>query len=276
MKRIFFLLFMPIFCNAIFCDEIVYVVTQDTELSLERNNMYKEKIKEGETVFYQGGIRDVHIVSFSPLQTEPEILVRTERGVRGWIFEKYLVLQDSPELPAMITERPWIYSFYQQFISGAKKEKMFDYEPFWRDGYDDYMNRWLDWEHFDDYDPWWLAVDPTKFFIQNNMITIWPILLRHTIFFAIANRQQDADVISLRVVCASNGTMRDGSILIPSYLNRFNEGYTYQLTFKVDGDYMDVFVNNETKEIATLISVDDYFGEAVHNYFQNKPIDLTR
>jgi hypothetical protein len=127
------LILFAMYGNA-YCDDTIYVVTQDTRLSVEQNNMIKSEIKKGETVLFRWKARDVDIVSFDPIITEPEILVKTEKGESGWIWAKHILLQNSFALPAAITEKNWVYSFYQQVIMKSEKEVLFDYVPFWRLG----------------------------------------------------------------------------------------------------------------------------------------------
>jgi len=57
---------------------------------------------------------------------------------------------------------------------------------------------------------------------------------------------------------------------------RFSEGNIYRLILKIDGDYMDIFVDDDAESIATLIGVDEHFGMSIIGFFRGSMVDLSR
>jgi len=118
------------FYGAVHGIDIVYVVTQDSQLR-ELGNLLRMvgNVYEGDIVFFQGRI--------TTRQGAFEFLVRNERGQEGWIGTRNITLRDSPPLPAFVTDRTWVPSYYQRFLlGGSEREDLFYHEPVWLDEYD--------------------------------------------------------------------------------------------------------------------------------------------
>jgi len=262
-KGFFFALIVLLFSSYIYCDDIAYVVTQDSHLLLNRTML--TILSKGDVVFFQGRM-DISIpVSFT--HQEHEVFVRTEQGREGWISEKHILLRDSQPLAASIVERHWIYSFYQKFLIGYEKEVLFDNEPFWRNEWNDFSKTDITlWN-----EPWWSRVDPTRFVIRNNLVRIVGIYALGSVSFMTINQHQKADSIVLNVLCVRNPNIHPENHLV----RRFSEGTIYRLTFRFDGDYMDVFVDDDMESIATLIGVEDNILVAVDNFFRGVEVDLS-
>jgi len=131
MKKIVLLVlvFVAFFGNAL-CEDIAYVVTQDTNLRPPNSLVGSAgTVQKGDIVYFNGKIT-------SNLGAK-EVLVMNKKGQEGWINSLNIFLKDSKPLPNSIIKRLWIPHYYQQFLQGIKKEEMFNYEPFWRDEYDE-------------------------------------------------------------------------------------------------------------------------------------------
>ena len=253
-----------------YSDEIEYVVTQDTYLDSDNAWEAALPISAGETVYFEGGMDIFHNRDYGSLFAL-NFSVRTEQGRTGWINAGHVSLKNTLPLPGYITEKRWIYSFYQQFLLGYPRETLFDHEPFWRDDFTEFAWRTdLDLA----INPWYRAVSPTTFDIRDNLILMENIYARRFIHFAVAGWHEDADAIILSVICVN---MNYNTDLQNRLINRFGEGGTYRLTLKIDGDYMDVFVDDDGQLVATLIGVDDYFATAVEDFFHDETkADLSR
>jgi len=145
MKRIVLLVlvFIAFYGNA-FCDDIIYMVTKETILRNQRNQVSSVMtLQKGETVSFQGEILPRKVVPFP--QHSLDILVKTKQGNIGWIENENVLLKDYLPLPQSVAKRYWIYSFYQQFVSGAEKEMLFNYEPFWRDEFRKFASTEMIW-----------------------------------------------------------------------------------------------------------------------------------
>ena len=187
MKRIFLLVLVFIaFCGKAVCEDIAYVVTQDSNLRPPNSLVGSVgTVKKGDIVYFQGKI-DKQVHSF-------DFLVRTEKGQEGCIDEKYILLRDSKSLPNAITGKTWIVSYYQQFLQGVKKEKLFDYEPFWRDVFDEIHS------HLPEPPEWWEKVFPMGFDIMNKHIIGG--VYQGYINFAIISQKSESNDLILDVLC---------------------------------------------------------------------------
>jgi len=272
MKRIILLVlvFVVYYGNAV-CEEITYVVTQDTQLSGENNNLLKTPINEGILVFFQGRTRSSKIVASYPdipiTQYENEILIRTERGDRGWIMTSHILLLENQPLSISITDKIWIQSYYQQFLlEGAEKEKLLQYEPFWTNIQEEFL------QDDPNLPPWWTNVAVTNFVIQNNIIKINRIYISDSRTFITISQRNENDSVKLNVL-----NLGEMNFVRQAPLNRkFIEGNTYRFTLKLDGDYMDIIIDDDSQAIATLVGVDAYFQREVINFFRDETVNLSR
>jgi len=51
---------------------------------------------------------------------------------------------------------------------------------------------------------------------------------------------------------------------------------TYSLTLRIDGDYMDMFVDDDAEPIATLVGVNEHFWRSVNDFFNDRDVDMSR
>jgi hypothetical protein len=264
MKQVFlFALIMPMLCSAIFCDEIVYVVTQDSVLDRISGGV-AARVSEGERVFSQGKIRGNIGVGINPVF---EILVKTEQGQEGWIQANHILLENNQPLFDSVSAKRWIFSYYQDIIFERRRDSLYKYEPFWRDDYDDTVKgTWIEG------DPWWWRFYPTDFYIRDNFIDIDNILCLDNIDFVTTKQEQNNTAILIQCICTHKS-----NFLPQTYWNTIsNEGETYKFIFKTDGDYMDVFLDDNPVKICTLIGVDDYFVNGIVGIVKEEYVDLTR
>ena len=248
-------------CSNTYSEEITYIATQKSHLrTTVQSDGIVAYVKEGETLSFQGRIT----TNFDAF----ELLVRNSRGQEGWIDARHVILQGSLLLSASVTERVWVPSHYQRFcMPGAEKEDMFNYEPLWRDEYDiltmDYLAP----------DPWWGFAGGTSFIIRDNLVRIRGIPISDVVYFATAFQWHDAGTVTLDVLCEGMTNSVPNSRLN----RRLSVGGTYRLTLRIDGDYMDVFVDGDVEAIASLVGVNSYFAESVRDFFyDDKAIDLSR
>ncbi|MDR0321600.1 MAG: SH3 domain-containing protein [Treponema sp.] len=279
MKKVFLFAFiMSMLCNAIFCDdtaneitqsnEIVYMVIQESRLDDPETGRGIAIISEGEQVFYQGRIKVSTRNIRSGVNGTNEILVRTEQGQEGWIEANHILLKDNQPLSSSVAARRWIFSYYQDIIFERQGVALYKYEPFWLDDY----NEAVKYTAIGGL-PWWgFFNNPTEFYIRNNLVMIKAILLSDYIDFATTKQEQDNTSILIQCICTYKR-----SLCPQSHWNTiFNTGEMYQFVFKIDGDYMDVFLDDNPVKICTLIGVDDYFMNVVTGIVQGEYVDLTR
>jgi hypothetical protein len=272
MKKLFFVFaFIIMYCTA-YCDDIVYIVTQNTGIKQGHSTRQTRAVREGEKVFFQGNIRAVSGTLGLGVRREFEMFIRTERGEEGWIDARHILLQNNQLLSDSTTAKTWIYSYYQEIILEQKRETVFKHEPFWRDQYRDYVRHDFHMSNT----PWWVFFHPVCFYFRNNLTSIIPIFVGDYMDFATTKQEQDDAPILLRVICIEKHSMSPQTY--QDYLTKFfNEGETYQLLLRIDGDYMDVFVNDNPTKICTLIGVDEYFVRSVANIIRgDEAVNLSR
>jgi hypothetical protein len=112
-----------------------------------------------------------------------------------------------------------------------------------------------------------------RFAIIDSFVLVSGIFVNDSIDFATISQLYDDGTVTLHVLCTWKS-----NVLPQSPLNiRFSEGETYRLTFRIDGDYMDFFIDDDEEATATLVGVDGYFREAVREFFQHgTKADLSR
>ena len=260
-KRILAVLILFVLCGTALCQEIEYVVTEDSNLT--RNYSTTATVKKGDAVFFQGIIGGRETSAGS---NEYSISVRNAQGQEGWISSKHILLRDNRPLPSQITGKIWIPDYYQRFIAGSPKEALFDHEPLWRDEFDKV------WDPMNGSEWSWFA-GSMRFAIIDSFVLVSGIFVNDSIYFATISQKYDNGTVTLHVLCTWKS-----NVLPQSPLNiRFSEGETYRLTFRIDGDYMDFFIDDDEEATATLVGVDGYFREAVREFFQHgTKADLSR
>ena len=268
MKKSFLVFILIALYSTAYCDDIVYIVIQNTDIQLGSSLLRTTTVREGEMVFFQGRIRG------NPDNGNNrgyEIFVRTEREEEGWINPGHILLQDNQPLSNLVTSKNWIYSYYQEIILEQKRETVFKHEPFWRDQYRDYVGN--DNHSYDTH--WWEFFYPKNLNLQNNFATMNTLIVDFIDFATIKQDQNDISIL-LQVICAGKNVAHPQTY--QDYLTSlFNEGEKYRLSFVIDGDYMDVFVNDNPTKICTLIGVDDYFVESIVGIVrEGEAVDLSR
>ena len=262
-EKVLFVLILISFLYNGYCDDIIYVVTQNSDL-IHPNELLRRVaiVQKSEIVFFRGRI-DSRPHGF-------EFFVRTEQGQEGWINARHIIPHGSLPLPDSISGRFWIPEYYQKFVLGYQKEALFEYEPFWRDEYHKHTEGWNGWG---DQDLWWQWAGNMRFIIRDSLVRISGLYVSEDISFANISQRQYGNNFILNVKCEwkSNFTPQNRFIM------RFNEGEAYRLTFRMDGDYMDVFVDNDNEKLTTLVGVNEYFRKAVWDFFyDDKEIDLSQ
>jgi len=258
MKKIIFNILIFISIN-LYCEDITYIVTNDSFLSYPDMQGRIASVKKGDILYFSGRIRsnlDIY-----------EILVNNNDGQEGFINSGHILLINSLKLPYSITDRLWIPCYYQQFLLGYPKETLFDFEPLWRD---DYYEHTYGWGYSQD--PWWWSAGMTHFIIKNNIIIIADLYVNDFIRFANISQNYENDTVILVALCEYKN-----NISPQNNLNKiFNIGNIYKLILKIDGDYIEIFLDETSEKIAALVGVDKYFQRSINNYFHGESVELSR
>ena len=259
-KGILFLLILFAIYGNTYCEDIAYLVTKDSHLRRgDHEGPIIGNVSAGETVFSQDRISPSYAERYAY-----SIYVKTEQGREGFIDARNILLKDNQSLPASVTNKVWIPSYYQQFLRGVEKERLFNFEPSWRDEYYEDTKYWYGTE------PMWSYAGSTYYNIHNNLIYIKNLYVQNYIAFLTVSQQYNLNTITISVICLEKSDFTPNSLSI-----MFNEGESYILTLRIDGDYMDVYVNDNKEKIATLVGVDEYFQKSIGNFFMGETVDLS-
>ena len=247
MKKAWLLILLFV-VNNIYCDDIIYIVTQESVLVNDNNS--RTQVKEGDILYYHGRADlDTYLSGYN-------IYVKTVNGNEGYINLDHIMLQTSERLSGNIVEKHWIFSYYLEIIANNNGEALFNNEPFWQNDYETYALR------NDGYSSHWsLRFSPTCFFIQDKLTHVYDVPLKDSFLLVHKSQEKTNNTITLQVICTGKSNRNQPEHPFLDFANN-NE---YLLLFKIDGDYMDVYLNDESNKIFTLIGVDENYIDIIQN-----------
>jgi len=139
MKRIVlfiscFLVFCFMFNEVLYCQD-VYFLNKPETLYEDYSPDYGivAELKSGDIIKIIG-----NIAAIGTGDNVSRVEVQTEKNVRGWLAVDSITVKDSLKLPDKITRDYLIHSYYLNVLSNGKKEKLFEYEPFWKNSFNNY------------------------------------------------------------------------------------------------------------------------------------------
>jgi hypothetical protein len=135
----------------------------------------------------------------------------------------------------------------------GKKRRFFTYDPFWRDEWG------IGPEAIEDYpgDEWELIFYPVTFYVSNSVVQIDNLYWGDLIDLIITSNKIDNAAANMVVSCF----YAIADYPEHQFHKRFQKGNAYSLVLKMDGDFVDVFVDNQ--HLCTLIAADNFLVEAV-------------
>ena len=250
-------------CGASLFAEDVYFTNRAESLYVDHDSRFGTvaRLDEG-TV-----IASFTSVSWATTGTDPLyiIKVQTESGLSGWLAADAISVKDSAELPAEITDYDWMQSYFLDVLRSGDRERLFVYEPFWRDyfvGDGDY-----------DRDSWTgYAQYPSTMLFRN--IFMWLNEWRYNYFQFINGRIEENDGAYLFDAVCVKKMMEFEEI---SFGSQFTGGEAVKFMLRPDGDYLDVYVNGT--KMFSLVRL----TEEISNQFINlvrvmdvkPPVDLS-
>jgi hypothetical protein len=193
--------------------------------------------------------------------------VRTENKGRGWLPIEAISIKDSVPLPESITNKMWIHSYYLDVLQSNNNETLFIYEPFWRDHFDKYKRDF----YMGDKDYSWYEIASISVLLFTN--------IHNRIFEYSGNRFEFINSKNERIDNSYNFFSNCFNIFKEfnesDLENYFSENESVKFSLIPDGDYLDVYVNNN--KFFTLVErtdeISDQFGQLMRWGINH---DLTR
>jgi hypothetical protein len=263
-KLVCFAILLCVVFAFVFGEDIIYEVTRETPLVTYRGRGEIRTLAKGEKLYNRG-----------KWELRPDgktnIRIVTEQGEDGSVNIDDILLVGSQVLPERIISKEWIYSFYQDILVERDREALFRHETFWRDSYPElaapipYFLGTYWWEHF----------YPTYFDIynnNNNIVVIGELFWGDSIYLMSIQQQQNKDIMTLEVIC----TAKRNDFPENPINKLFEEGNEYTIILKLDGDYMDFYVGDESNKVCTLIGIDKPFFDSIVGIVRGENVDLSQ
>ena len=185
--------------------------------------------------------------------------VRTENGIAGWLPADSVSTGNSTVLPEKITGNNWTHGYYLDALRSGSRERIFEYEPFWRDSfYIGMIHRY--------------GVEPIGNMVFSNIFVQIDEVSSNRYRFINSRIDEENGTYSFYAMC----TEKSIGFAQPNFGGYFSEGETVRFTLRTDGDYLDVFVNGA--KISTLIIRNDEIERQFGNLtglWDDTPVDLS-
>jgi hypothetical protein len=220
------------------------------------------EVHEGETI-------DI-ITPFVGTDTDniSRVEIKKEDGKTGWLAANAISVVNSELLPDEITNNRWTHSYYLDVLQSGNRETLFTYEPFWRDDFYKYKD--MDAMYPGNETAWYeRAQYESGLYFTTIYSRIWDLSGVNHFDLINGKISKNDGIFSFSNVCISRNIVYKQNDLE----NIFLPGEKVAMALSLDGDYLDVFVNN--RKIFTLIKYDEDIFYQFQNLMLNKICDLT-
>jgi hypothetical protein len=262
-KMITIIIFLTIKTVSFGQEEASYYVNKDDYLYKKFNsNSYETngKIYEGEPIINIEG--KLNIVSSDDKKTK-RVKVQTKNN-EGWLYTNSISIGDSEILPGEITENEWTNSYYFDVMRQGNRDALFAYEPFWRDYFYKYRDGYTIYEPKE----WYEIVDIPSFEFRNIYANLYfSSYNEYTFIFGKISKNNGA--FSFQATCTDTRIEYNEKETGVS----FNLNGEYNMMLKLDGDYLDVYING--KKISSLVKLTKGIKEEFENLLEYNKCDLT-
>ncbi|MDR0321426.1 MAG: hypothetical protein LBI28_07965 [Treponema sp.] len=245
-----------------FCQDNYYA-NRNEVLYKEYNPMYGQigRINKGEQVF-------IVECPVNPGDGVYRKEVQTEDGKIGWLALDAISVVDSEVLPDEITNNEWAHSYYLDVLNSGNRETLFAYEPFWRDNYYKYKD--MDAMYPGDEKMWYESAEyPTAFDFKTIYNRVRDLSNKN--FYVLINGKisESNGVFFCTIICTHKRVTFEETSLERHF--PINEKGTMAL--RLDGDYLDVFINEN--KMFTLIKLNEDIRNQYRSLMRNNICDLT-
>ncbi|MDR1583007.1 MAG: hypothetical protein LBS55_07100 [Prevotellaceae bacterium] len=174
--------------------------------------------------------------------------VETKDGLNGWIDTDLITNEELETLPSELINTIWTHSYYLDVLRSRRRETLLRYEPFWGMHHDS--------KYQDTYGEggllWYNVALASKINLKNTFITVDDMTL-NIIQFLNEKTVVFTNSISIYSKCLYKDIIFEEAELPTKF--QMNESYVFHMI--IDGDYLEVLMNNE--KLFTLFKVTDDF-----------------
>lgn len=154
-----------------------------------------------------------------------------------------------PKLISELNNDKWIMSYYQDVVKSKNRETLFKYEPYWKTWKDpEGVGREL-WEDF--------RLAYGEFSFSNLVILIYHDDLINLIIKSIKN-ETNTYIINVKKI----NIIDENPMPLPLNWSRIKGKEYFNIILKIDGDYMDIYLEDENTKLCELINVNSDFMDA--------------
>lgn len=177
---------------------------------------------------------------------------------KGYIPLEDIILKNSMLIPDDLNFSEWIPAYELESLYSRNRKNLEDYVSFYKN-YDKWR-KYTDWDN----DTWYSSHIPPHFIYINSVIRIESFNLFNGYIANIVTKTENGKITMKCVESMNSGYDYD----IPDYFTDvFLEGESYDLDYKIDGDYLYLTVNNQTK--ITLVRMRPGYSKVLFKFYVN-------
>jgi hypothetical protein len=235
----FILVFIPVIA---FCDDL-YIANSDIVLYKNYDPIFG-KIKD----FAQGAFLDFEADKIVDGLNGANMIQVEIENQKGWFNADFISILNSDPLPPEITSNVWTHTYYLDVMRSGKRTTLFEYEPFWGEYHDvKYKDTYGPGEMF-----WNDVVFTSKILLKNIFLEIGDLTF-NSIQFLNRKIAIEGNIITVYTKCIYTREEFEESELT----KRFKQDADYIIKIKIDGDYLDVFLDDD--KLFALFKLTDKF-----------------
>ncbi|MDR1306814.1 MAG: hypothetical protein LBK74_04495, partial [Treponema sp.] len=155
---------------------------------------------------------------------------------KGWFNTDFISILNSGLFPSEIANNVWTHTYYLDVMRSGKRTTLFEYEPFW--------GEYHDVKYKDTHGPGemlWNDVALTSRLLLKNIFLEIEDLVANSIQFLNRKIAMEGNIITVYTKCLYKREEFEESELT----KRFKQDVEYTIKIKIDGDYLDVFLDGD-------------------------------
>ena len=182
----------------------------------------------------------------------------TYNKIKGYIPLEDIVSIDNVLIPNDLNISEWIPAYELDVLYSRNRMNLEDYVSFYRN-YDKWR-KYTDWDE----DDWYSSHTPPQFVFVNSVIKIGSFNIFNGYIANLIAKTENKKIAMQCVESENSGYDYD----IPDYFTDiFLEGESYNLDYEIDGDYLYLTVNNQTK--ITLVRMRPGYSKVLFKFYVN-------
>jgi len=178
------------------------------------------------------------------------------KSFTGYIPLKDIALKDNPIVPPELNGTEWIPAYELDVLFSGERKNLEYYAGFYRQ-YDEWMH-YTDWRN----DDWYSSHSCPVFAFINSVISIRSF----NIFNGnISNLVANAGNGEIYVNCAESNNSKYNYKIPDYFTDVFKSGKSYNLKYKIDGDYLYLTVENKVKYV--LVKMQPKYYDTFYRFY---------